>query len=71
LIWILNRYVLRSSSGVCYLRLRPREDDPRRRAVAVAVEPPVTGIWDAALGNATLGFAPVDPRTNREVLWRR
>jgi hypothetical protein len=63
--------MLRSSSGVCYLRLRPREDDPKRRAVAAAVEPLVTGIWDAALGNATLGFALVDPRTKREVLCRR
>jgi hypothetical protein len=44
-------------------RLRPREDDPKRRAVAVAVERLVTGIWDAALGNSALGFAPIDPRT--------
>jgi hypothetical protein len=64
---ILRRYVLRNQRGEIYLRLRPREDDPKRRAVAVAVERLVTGIWDAALGNSSLGFAPVDPRTNREM----
>ena len=34
--------------GVCYLRLRPRADDPKKRAVALKVERLVTGIWDAA-----------------------
>ena len=63
--------MLRDKRGVCYLRLRPHEDDPKRRAVALAVERLVTGIWDAALGNSSLGFAPVDPRTNREMLSRR
>jgi len=70
LTWILRRYMLRNRSGVCYLRLRPNENDPKRRAVALAVERLVTGIWDAALANTALGFRPVDPRTNREMLAR-
>ena len=66
LVFILRRYMLRSTNGVTYLRLRPKDDDPKHRTVVLQVERLVTGIWDAALGNKELGFAPVDPRTNRE-----
>jgi hypothetical protein len=67
LTWILHRYMSRDRSGVCYLRLRPRDEDPKRRTVALTVERLVVGIWDAALGNNTFGFRPIDPKTNREI----
>jgi hypothetical protein len=71
LAWILRRYMLRDARGVCYFRLRPREDDPKRRAIVLAAEQLVNSIWDNGLGNSEYGFGPVDPRTNRETLARR
>jgi hypothetical protein len=41
---------------------------PNAERSLFAVERLVTGIWDAALGNSALGFGPVDPKTNREML---
>jgi hypothetical protein len=72
LVWILSRNMIRSKEGATYLRLRPREDDPKHRTVALKVERLVTGLWDAALGNSELGLRPSIPGpTGKFVLARR